>query len=294
LRREFQEVVSEMMLKNDELVLLLGDIGVYGFRGVLEQLPERALNMGILEQGMTSFAAGLALEGKIPILHSITPFLIERPFEQIKLDFGYQRLPGKFISVGGSFDYSALGASHHSPGDVSLLLTIPGFKIYLPATKNELKLQLRSDLNQRTLSYFRLTEEHITLPFSPEGPVVSIKKQRNTNLILALGSSIREGLSLSQQLEVDLVYLNEISKESLQLVNEMLNKSDYLNVALLQPFYSGSVSFLLQDGLQGKKLTDIGVPREYIHHYGSIDEIKHSIGMSEAQLRTKLETFFGH
>ena len=81
---------------------------------------------------MVGVAAGFAMEGFHPIAHSLSPFMAERPYEQLKLDFGYQGLGGTFVGSGGSYDYAGEGATHHSPADASLMLAIPRMQVLVP------------------------------------------------------------------------------------------------------------------------------------------------------------------
>jgi len=292
LRKRFQSVVSELVENNENLVLLLGDIGVFGFRDSMASHPSRVLNIGILEQAMTSFAAGLALSGKIPILHSIAPFLIERPYEQIKIDFGYQGLSGKFISVGGSFDYAALGATHHAPGDIAALLAIPGFEIFLPANSDELENMLRSELLMESLSYFRLSETEFSDPrLDSSATTPQLLSENSNTVIVAFGSAVREAVQVAEALTMGLIYMNAITTESTDQLTALLASSMFSNVVILQPFYQGSVSHLIQKGLNGKNVLDLGVPRKFIHNYGNEEEIKLSIGLDRETLVSRIEEF---
>ena len=119
MRKQFTKTLQDILYSNKKTCLLLGDIGVFGFRNELTNLPDRVYNIGILEQSTIGTAAGLAKTGLIPFVHTIAPFLVERSLEQLKVDFGYQCLNGNFISVGASYDYASLGCTHHCPGDIS-------------------------------------------------------------------------------------------------------------------------------------------------------------------------------
>src|SRR5258707_3512339 len=154
MRQQMFQTVSELLESDRRLALVLADISVDSFTGALQS--ERIINVGIMEQTMTSVAAGIALEGFIPVLHSITPFLVERPFEQIKDDFCYQQLGGNFISTGASYDYSVEGMTHHGPGDVQILRSLPGMQIVVPGTPREFDVLFREAYANGSHTYYRL------------------------------------------------------------------------------------------------------------------------------------------
>jgi transketolase len=139
-------------------MLLLGDIGVYGFNKLFEEYPEKVKNVGILEQAMTGMASGLALAGMIPILHTIAPFLVERSYEQLKLNFGYQKLGGCFVSIGASYDYASLGSTHHCPADINILKQIPNMEIVVAGHADEFDKLFKQSYNNRNPTYYRLSD----------------------------------------------------------------------------------------------------------------------------------------
>src|SRR5689334_22375686 len=106
MRNVFPKLVEEIMDKDERVIVLLGDIGVHAFRDVFKKYPKRIYNMGICEQSMVGVAAGLSMAGLIPIVHSISPFLCARAYEQIRNDFGFQNLVGTFVGAdvsGGNY-----------------------------------------------------------------------------------------------------------------------------------------------------------------------------------------------
>ena len=100
--------------------------------------------------------AGLALTGMRPIVHTFASFLVERPFEQVKLGFGHQGVGGVLVSSGGSFDIAAGGRTHQAPGDVALLDTLPGINIHTPGTAAEVDAAIRTAVADDGLHYVRV------------------------------------------------------------------------------------------------------------------------------------------
>ena len=109
MRRRFGKIISQLAEKDEKLYVIVGDIGYRVFDEFRDKFPNRFINMGICEQSIISVASGMALEGLKPWIYTITPFLIERPFEQIKLDIDQQNVNVKLV---GFADYPTLGPTH--------------------------------------------------------------------------------------------------------------------------------------------------------------------------------------
>lgn len=126
MRKQFGKTLVELGERDERITLLFGDVE-QEMKEFREKFPTRWYNVGLCEQTMIGMAAGMAIEGLRPIVYSITPFLIERPFEQIKLDIDEQNLP--VILIGFS-DYPTHGPTHrplNAEGLVGLFKNIKGF-----------------------------------------------------------------------------------------------------------------------------------------------------------------------
>ena len=129
MRRCFGKIINKIANKDKKVILLVGDIGYGIFDEFSKNHPNRFYNMGICEQSIIGFASGLALEGLKPWVYTITPFLIERPFEQIKLDIDQQKTNVKLV---GFADYPTLGPSHSELNAKKTMSVFKNIKSYFP------------------------------------------------------------------------------------------------------------------------------------------------------------------
>ena len=109
MRRRFGKIITELADKDEKIYIIAGDIGYRIFDEFRKRHPDRFINMGVCEQSIIGVSAGMALEGLKPWVYTITPFLIERPFEQVKLDIDHQNVNVKLV---GFSDYPTLGPTH--------------------------------------------------------------------------------------------------------------------------------------------------------------------------------------
>ena len=112
MRLKFFECLYEEMILNENIVFVTGDLGYFFADKIKKDFPERFINVGAAEVTMIGLGIGLALQNKIAVCYSITPFLLDRPFESIKLYIDGERIPVKLVGSGRGKDYEHDGASH--------------------------------------------------------------------------------------------------------------------------------------------------------------------------------------
>ncbi|MGW5398558.1 transketolase [Streptomyces sp. NPDC003952] len=131
MRERFVSVTSRALDEDPRLAVVLAEITMDGFRPAQDRHPDRVINVGIREQLLIGVGGGLALTGLRPVVHTFASFLVERPFEQVKLDFGHQDMGGVLVSASAGYDWPAGGFTHMAPGDVALLDTLDGWTVHV-------------------------------------------------------------------------------------------------------------------------------------------------------------------
>ena len=111
MRREFAKQLFELMEKDEDIVLITPDLGYGMLDKIRDAFPDRFYNVGAAEMVAMGMAVGMALKNKIPIVYSITPFLLYRPFEVIRNYINYENIPVIMVGAGRNNDYKA-GISH--------------------------------------------------------------------------------------------------------------------------------------------------------------------------------------
>ena len=133
MRVQFGKTLVKIAEKDPSVVLLIGDVE-QEMAEFKERWPDRFFNLGLCEQTIISMAAGMALEGLRPIVYSITPFLLERPFEQIKIDIDEQNLP---VTLIGFSDYPTHGPTHRALNAEGLVALFKNIHGYFPSNSHE-------------------------------------------------------------------------------------------------------------------------------------------------------------
>jgi transketolase len=150
------EQIEELVLADPRVVFVGSDLGAGQFDRLAREAPDRFFMEGIQEQHLIGMAAGLATEGFVPIVMTISTFLTRRCLEQIVVDVALHDLPVRLLGTGSGLAYAALGPTHIAVDDFAVLRAVPGMTVLAPGDTDEANALLRQAVDHPGPLYLRL------------------------------------------------------------------------------------------------------------------------------------------
>lgn len=287
MRDRFYELARAALHDDDRVAVVTAEIG----SEALGSHP-RHYNVGIREQLMIGVAAGLALEGYRAVAHSYTPFLVERPYEQIKLDLGHQDLGAVLVSTGASYDAARAGRTHQAPEDVAVLSALPGWTIHVPGHPDEAERLFSRALGTDDRVYIRLSEEENAERVDGDGIVVIRRGEPAAPVILAVGPTLDEALAATTDLPVTIAYTATVRPFDAKGLRAALGDSS--DVVLVEPYLAGTSAAEIATALFDRgphRLLSLGVPLGELRRYGTPGEHRRAYGLDATGIRAALGRF---
>lgn len=297
LRQEFADTMLKIGEQDSRLVVMVGDISHGILQPFAKACPDRYYNIGICEPSIVNMAAGLNKVGLIPVVHTIAPFITERAYEQIKLDLGYQQLSANVISVGGAFDYSQLGCSHHCYTDVSLFCHLKRSTVVLPGSPLEFRKLFAEIYSNGNINYFRLPEYPHEVEFSSGeimfGRGIRVKEGHDIT-VAVVGTQLKNALNAANVLErqgcsVEVLYFHTLKPFDAGLVRESVGKTRRLLTIEELSAHDGLFNLCLRACLG---LNDIAVDQiaidDFVHGYGNYEELSAKAGFSIDEIANRI------
>ncbi|ENM5738719.1 hypothetical protein AB1F87_002264 [Vibrio mimicus] len=293
MRQRFAAVMSDLIREKDNVALVLADITAERFSDVLRDFPDRVINTGIREQLMIDMAGGLALSGMRPFAHTFASFLIERPFEQIKISLNHQNVGAVLVSAGASYDLSVDGRTHQSPADVALLNTLADWKIIVPGNAEEAEYALRIAANDTGLYYIRLSTETNKQTYWSGENSFTVLRTGHQGTVIAVGPVADRVLEATEDLDITVLYAPVISPfDSVTLRNTL----SVPNIAIVEPYLEGTTAHTISESLSdvSHRILSVGVKRQELRQFGTPEEHIQAHGLDTHGLRERLSRFYRH
>lgn len=204
MRKELSAALLNLANTQDSFVFLTGDLGFMAFEDLEKKMGEKFVNMGVSEQNMITVAASMAHDGWLPFVYSIAPFVICRPFEQIRNELGLHNQPVKIIGNGGGFGYGIMGSTHHCLEDIALMRSVKNMNVYVPTFTDDVIEVIAMMLVDKRPNYLRLNNS-TTRP-ADVGPFSDFRKITDGTkaVVIGAGPVILNLVELNRSLNLDL------------------------------------------------------------------------------------------
>ncbi|MEU8180680.1 transketolase [Micromonospora sp. NPDC049047] len=293
MRAAFIDSTVALLDQDPRTALVLADISASQFAEAGRRHPDRVLNVGIREQLMIGVAGGLALTGLRPIVHTYATFLVDRTYEQIKLDLDHQGVGAVLVSIGASYDGSAEGRTHQSPGDVALIDSLgDGWTVRVPGHPDEVAPLLRHAAPSDDPVYLRLSEQRNAEAY-PDADRLRVLRQGGTNapLVVAVGPTLDAVLPATEAMDVTVAYTHTPRPFDTAGLRALAGTE----VVLVEPYLAGTSSAVVSRALADvpHRLLALGVGQTDLRRYGGPADHTRWHGLDAAGLRLSISAFLG-
>lgn len=289
MRKTFINTLIDLARKDKDIVLITPDMGFSVLEPFFEEFPDRAINCGIAEQNAVSIASGLALMGKKPYVYTIIPFLVERAFEQVRLDVAYMNTNVKLIGIGAGFTYGAAGATHHAIEDISLMRTLPNMTVCCPGDNNEAEQIIRQSVNNDKPMYIRIGRHNRGIFDNNKLEIgkASIIEKGEDIAIISTSNMLPDAAYYCEQLKAQgrkpyLISMHTIKPLDKDLISDLVDKNVEIQTMEEHSIIGGlgsAVAEVIAESGKGTKFKRIGVPDAFSHYIGNQKFIKKQFGL---------------
>jgi transketolase len=287
MRETCLDQVYELAKTDPRVVFIGSDLGIGTLRKFKEEMPDRFYMEGISEAHVVGMAAGMALEGSVVYVNTISTFLTRRCFEQVAVDLCLHNLNVRLIGNGGGLVYAPLGPTHLAMEDISIFRALPNMTIVAVADAEEMKRFMPQTLDYQGPIYIRLAKgndpivTNDTVPFRI-GKGLAMREGRDALLVttgITLGVAQQAAtLIAADGVECAILHIPTIKPLDKEQLLELAAPARAIvpieENTILGGLGSAVAEVVAEAGFSpGKKFRRIGIPDVFPDHYGSQEEL---------------------
>ena len=305
MRHTFSETLYECAKADPSIFIVVADISPAGSMAKFQtEYPERFINVGVAEQVMIGMAAGLALKGCQPFAYTIATFSLYRPFEMVRDDLGYQNLPVTVVGMGAGVIYSTLGGTHHTQEDMAIAGAIPNMQILAPCDPLECIDATRHCATQKKgpiyLRIGKAGEPKVTLnavePFV-FGKLRYLRRGQDV-CILSYGVIMKLAVEVADRLQAQGKSVSVVSCHTMKPIDRAgIERALHTHKHVIvieehapQGGLAPQTKQIAWDSRATCRLDTFTLKDQFIHNYGSHDDLLADHGISLAAILKKVES----
>ncbi len=288
MRRAFLGKIAKMIPEEPDTVFMTVDIGMWAIRDALSQYPERCMNVGIFEDAMMSVAAGMSSRGLVPTVFGIQPYLIERAYEQIKMDMAYMKYGVNVVGTGAAIDYSKYGYSHYCAEDLAIIKQLPGVEFIAPGTANEFRTLFEAGYRNGHPTFYRISDHpNRNYDIDVEFGKATVIKKGSRATVIAVSVMLDMVMEACRDEDVTVLYYTTLAPfDSKTLVENC----DSGRIVVCEPHFAGSLDSDILSAFEGRQvcIEHVGLPREIYRNYGTYEDKMDYYGVNAQAISEKI------
>jgi len=225
MREAYGKTLVELGKTNPDIVVLDADLCASTMtKYFIQEFPERSFDVGIAEQNMIGIAAGLAASGKIPFASTFAVFAPGRCFDQIRMSIAQSELNVKLVVTHGGLSVGEDGTSHQAIEDLSLICSLPGFTVIVPADAVETAAAVKAAADLDGPCYIRLGRPKLPVVFDDNyrfvpGKAVAMRDGSDA-AVIAIGIMVAPALDAAEMLAAEGIKCRVLNMSTLKPVDE--------------------------------------------------------------------------
>lgn len=301
IRDAFFDRVYEIASQDPDVFFLTADMGAFSLEKFRRYLPDQFVNVGIAEQNLINVATGLALGGKKVFVYGITAFVVQRCYEQIKVNICGMQLPVTIVGVGGGTTYDSDGLTHHAVQDIANMRALPEITIISPADPAGFQAAAYEAYSNGKPNYVRLDKgsyRNLGNNEDFDAGICEIRKGKST-LLLTTGVLLHNIIELAEELNeggvdggvVGLHKIQPLNKERLLSIIENYSSVVTIEDHINEGGIGSLVSELISDADINIPLKRISLGNAIFRGYGDRDWMFRECGLDNASLVQSITDF---
>jgi len=287
MRETCLDQVYELAKTDPRVVFIGSDLGIGVLRKFKEEMPDRFYMEGISEAHVVGMAAGIALEGGVVYVNTISTFLTRRCFDQVAVDLCLHNLNVRLIGNGGGLVYAPLGPTHLAIEDISIFRALPNMTIVAVADAEEMKRFMPQTVDHEGPIYIRLAKGYDpvvtndTVPFLI-GKGLAMRDGRDALLVttgITLGVAQEAATRVAADgIECAILHMPTIKPLDKEQLLELAGPARAI-VAIEENTIVGGLGSAVAEVIAevgfspGKKFRRIGIPDVFPDRYGSQEKL---------------------
>ncbi len=291
----YEDLIFELINKDDRYIIMTSENRA-AMRNITAKIKNNFIDTGITEQTLIGMAAGLALRGRIPIVHALATFLTMRAFEFIRTDVGIGNLPVKIVGAVPGFLSDGNGPTHQAIEDVSIMRGIPNVNVFCPADEDDMLKCLPKIFECPSPFYIRYNNTKPVAGHSKfEFGKAEIFGEGKDVAILVYGFLFGEAFRAKEILESNGISVRLINIRTPKPVDEnaILKAVDECNmiVTIEDHFITGGLYTILAEVLLRNRKTANVLPFAFINKWfkpGLLNDVLEYEGFTAEQIAQKI------